>query len=200
MTSSRANGQRATGSLEKRCFSHGVNKPRAGRRSKTHGGRCAPHDHRQTTQHSILPSRPPAHLPRRARASLRMARPRRPQAHHRPRRAFARGSRSRLIHRPQHLRPLPLVALDLGRALATRLRPRRPHLPTLRRPAPTHRATHRFSRRARGPQPPRPTHQTSTARACPLTRTARFHFAGWVTTKALPHHLAAPTSTSLPAV
>jgi hypothetical protein len=44
------NGQRATGSLEKRCFSHGVSKPRVGRRSKTHGGRCALRDHRQTAQ------------------------------------------------------------------------------------------------------------------------------------------------------
>jgi hypothetical protein len=44
------NERRATGSLEKRCFSHGVNKPRVGRRSKTHGGRCASRDLRQTAQ------------------------------------------------------------------------------------------------------------------------------------------------------
>jgi hypothetical protein len=45
-----SSGQRAAGSLEKRCFSHGVSKPRAGRRSKTHGGRCASRDHRQRAQ------------------------------------------------------------------------------------------------------------------------------------------------------
>jgi hypothetical protein len=43
-------GRRATGSFEKRCFSHGVNKPRVGRRSKTHGERCASRNHRQRAQ------------------------------------------------------------------------------------------------------------------------------------------------------
>ncbi len=43
-------GQRATGSFEKRCCFHGVSKPRVGRRSKTHGERCASRDHRQTAQ------------------------------------------------------------------------------------------------------------------------------------------------------
>jgi hypothetical protein len=45
-----SSGRRAAGALENRCFSHGVNKPRVGRRSKTHGGRCASRDHRQRAQ------------------------------------------------------------------------------------------------------------------------------------------------------
>jgi len=110
------------------------------------------HLHRAPRRPRSAPTRPPVHLPRRARASLRMARPRRPQAHHRPRRAFARGSRSRLIRRPQHIRPLPLPPLDLGGAPAPRLRRRRPHLPALRRSTPPHRTAHRPSRPAQDPQ------------------------------------------------
>jgi hypothetical protein len=53
------NGQRATGSLENRCVSHGVNKPCAGR-SKTHSERCASRDHRQTAQRRATSEERPA--------------------------------------------------------------------------------------------------------------------------------------------
>jgi hypothetical protein len=54
------NGRRATGSLEKRCGFHGVSKPRVGRRSKTHGERCASRDHRQTAQRRATSEERPA--------------------------------------------------------------------------------------------------------------------------------------------
>ncbi|MCC7013024.1 MAG: transposase [Planctomycetes bacterium] len=75
----------------------------------------------------------------------------RAQARARIRFAFLRPARSQLADRAQHLRPLALVALDLGRALAPRLRRRRPHLPALRWPAPPDRAAHRPRRRAQDP-------------------------------------------------
>jgi len=86
---------------------------------------------------------------------------------------MSRRSRSHLAYHAQFLRPLALVALDLGRALAPRLRPRRSHLLALRRTPPAHRAAHRCSRRAQDPQRPRPTHRASTTRADALARTAR---------------------------
>gem|GEM_PF-1075151 len=119
------------------------------------------------------PTRPSTHLPRRARAGLRLARPRRPQARARIHFALLRPARSQLAGRAQHLRPLALVALDVGRTLAPRLRPRRPHLPALRRPAPPHSAAHRPSRRAQDPRAPRPPDRASTAHTGSLTRTVR---------------------------
>ncbi len=70
-------------------------------------------------------------------------------------------------------RPLALVALELGRALAARVRRRRADLPALRRPTPSHRAAHRPHRRAQDPRPPRAAHRTSTVRAGALARTVR---------------------------
>jgi hypothetical protein len=46
--------RRAASSLEKRGVSHGVSKPRVGRRSKTHGGRCASRNHRQRAQQRAM--------------------------------------------------------------------------------------------------------------------------------------------------
>jgi hypothetical protein len=109
---------------------------------------------RRSATNRGLPSasaRPSAHLPRCARASLRVARPHRAQAHAGPRCALSRCSRSSLIDRAQQFRPLALVALNLGGATATSLRRRRPDLPPLRRPSPPHRTAHRPGGRAQDP-------------------------------------------------
>jgi hypothetical protein len=75
------------------------------------------------------PTRPSAHLPRRARAGLRLAQSHRAQARTRIHFASLRPARSQLTDRAQHLHPLALVALDLGGAPAPSVRRRRPHLP-----------------------------------------------------------------------
>lgn len=84
-----------------------------------------------------------------------------------------RGSRSRLIHRAQLLRPLPLAPLDLGGAPAARLRRRRADLPALRRSPSPDRPAHRPACRAQDPRARRPPDRAPTPRARPLARTAR---------------------------
>lgn len=97
----------------------------------------------------------------------------RAQARAGPRRTLARGLRPQLADRAQHLRPLALVALNVGRVPAPRLRRRRADVPALRRPTPPHRGAHRPDRRAQDPRPPRTADRASTARASSLTRTVR---------------------------
>ncbi len=104
---------------------------------------------------------------------LRLARSRRAQARARTQFASLRPTRSQLTGRAQRLRPLALVALNLGGAAAARLRRRRSHLSAVRWPSPPDRTAHRPRSRAQDPHAPRPPNRASTARTRALTRTVR---------------------------